>query len=355
MTSALSRAVSARRPDGVGIEFPPSEAATARLGGLDGLKGLAILLVVAIHAAPLGDSAYREHFVGGLARLAVPLFLIVTGYLNGLHGSDPGKLAGYFRTFLRMHLVYGAIYFAIFLATGGLAEVSARSIWRAFGAGAYAGQFYLVVLLQVFLLAGYVLPPHFWRATPALLASAALAWAGIFALAAAFQAEEPGVLLAMVGRLRGNPVWLWFFYFHLGAWLGSRSGKLRTGSPMSSLGAAAAVTLSVALATSDVPSFTSDAFDATFPYARASIFLAATALAGAVPWLAGRATPSVLQGLGRESFAIYVLNPALLLGLYAIAGRPAGALTSWVYVAATVALASLAGSLLRRHAPLLLP
>ena len=67
---------------------------SSRLAGLDALKGVSILMVVLIHAVPEGPDWYQDHVVNGIARLAVPSFLIVTGFLNGLMGSSRAKLAG---------------------------------------------------------------------------------------------------------------------------------------------------------------------------------------------------------------------------------------------------------------------
>ena len=163
-----------------------------RLSGLDAVKGLAILMVVFIHAAPVERDAYQDHFVNGAARLAVPLFLAVSGYLAGLKGSSRARFAAYFRKFLKLHIVYSAFYWLLSVLRDGIADdITLKDVLLRFGAGAYAGQYYFAILVQTYFVAAFLLPSRFWRRWWVLPASALTAVAGTFLLAVEFEAADP--------------------------------------------------------------------------------------------------------------------------------------------------------------------
>jgi peptidoglycan/LPS O-acetylase OafA/YrhL len=331
-------------------------AVRERLTGLDAVKGLAILSVVLIHAAPAGGGGYRDHVVDGVARLAVPVFLAVSGYLAGRTGWSRAKLAGYFWKFLRLHVTYGAFYWMLSILRDGLADrIGLKDVLRSFGAGGYPGQYYFAILVQTYFVAAFLLPRGFWRRTWSLPVSALAMIAGTVLLAAAFHSESPPALLALLARPRGNPVWLWFFYFALGAALGDRDAA---GSPAGWLRspsvALALVVAGVGIAAVGAPSLASAAFARDFPYSRLPIFVGATLVALALPALARLPAPRPLTRLGRESFAIFVFNPALLAGLAALLGPPASPWISWGRVAIAACGGLLIATVLRRRAPWLL-
>ncbi len=324
-----------------------------RLPGLDELKGLAIIAVVMIHATPDGAVAYRDHFIQGIPRLAVPLFLIVTGYLAGFRDTPRARLAGYFRKILALHVFYGAFYWGVSLLRDGVPDALT---WKAallhFWTGSYMGQFYLVVLVQVFFVAGIALPERAWRSGTAVGVSALAAVAGIAGLEV-HAAGGAGPALEWLGRARENPVWLWFYPFSLGGFLGAEQRRAEEGGVAPGL----AWPLGLALASGLVVSGAAllDSNGPILPYARMSILVGTTLLALAVPGLARRQASAPLRRLGRETFGIYVLNPAILALLYALAGRPEHAAVSWLYAAATVAMGFGASLVLRRIAPWLFP
>ena len=204
-----------------------------RLAGLDAVKGLAILMVVAIHAAPVEGDGYQDHFVSGVARLAVPLFLAISGYLAGLKGTSRARFAAYFRKFLKLHLVYAVFYWLLSMLRDGVADdITLNDVLLRFGAGAYPGQYYFAILVQTYFVAAFLLPSGFWRRCWVLPASALTAVAGTILLAVEFYASEPAPALALLARLRDAPVWLWFFYFALGATLGARNAdRTASGAP----------------------------------------------------------------------------------------------------------------------------
>ena len=329
--------------------------ATQRLGGLDALKALAILGVVAIHAAPGEPSAYERHVVGGVLRLAVPVFLVVSGFLAGWKRTDRDRFAAYFRRFLGLHLVYGAFYWLVEIVRSGRLEwPGVKGALLHFGEAAWPGQFYFVILIQLFGLAAFVLPGGFWRSPVWLAASAAAAGLGIAALLLAHEPPDAGCLGALARvAASGSGIWLWLWYFALGGWLGDRARAGRLPAALSDrwvgLGLLA---LGVALAALDWPPFGDVHLD---PYARASILTAASLVGLAVPALAGVLPPRPLRRLGAASFGVFVLNPALLFAIHGAFGAARGAWVSWLMVATVVIAAVPLTEWLRARWPRLVP
>ena len=331
-----------------------TDARASRLSGLDAVKGLAIIAVVLIHAAPPEAPVYRDHVVNGAARLAVPAFLAVTGYLAGLQGWPRRRLAGYFWKFLRLHLIYSAFYCLLATLWGGIpADLTLKAALLRFGAGGYPGQFYFVILVQSLFVSAFLLPDRFWRNPWVVPGSAGIAVAGTMLLAAGFEATAPHPALALLARLRGNPVWLWFVYFSLGAALGANGTRLH-GLTRRRGPALAALALGIAIASAGDPTAMSGAFAASFPYLRLSIFLGSVLAIIALPALARAKMPRWLVALGRESFGVFVFNPAWLDLLNAGFGRPDSLGDSWLYAATATAGSYAIAKALRRLAPWLL-
>jgi surface polysaccharide O-acyltransferase-like enzyme len=327
----------------------------SRLAGLDGLKGAAILGVVLIHAAPPGPSWYLRHVTNGIACLAVPCFLLVTGYLAGRSRAGHGKLAGYAWKFLRLHVAYGLFYWAVELVREGARVPTLKSALLHFGEAAYPGQYYFVILVQVFFVSGYLLPERFWRHAGAVIATFVLTLVGFLLIrfAPAWQDEALPLTRAAAHALgSGSGVWLWLYYFTLGAFIGDRSqsGQMPGWVP----GARVATTL-VALGVAAAGGAGTTPFDwdgvTGTPYTRLPILVGATLLGLALPSLAHWDAPVWLRQTGRDSFGVFVFNPALLMAGFALLGVPEGPGRSWLYVALVVAVAVPATRLLRRIAP----
>lgn len=302
----------------------PAVATTAeRLPGLDGLKGLAIICVVAIHTAPGEGALWRDHVVNGVARLAVPLFLVVTGYLTGLRERDRSALAQSFVRFLRLHLIYGLFYWMVRAALDGdPGRLTPKGILAHFGEASFAGQFYFVILLQVFFVSAWLLPARFWRARSSVILAAALVVATLpwptLAREWLGDAGPAGLMSRVLGS--GSMLWLWLHYFTLGAWLGAReSGAKRVDT---SRGAAAILLLlGVAIALVGFPIAPWEDVSRE-PYARLSILIGASCLALALPALARWRAPAALQRLGADSFGVFVLHPAVLMIAFTVTGPP---------------------------------
>ena len=261
--------------------MPDDSPPAKRLPGLDALKGLAIAGVILIHAAPSDAPAYVAHAVNGTARLAVPLFLVVTGFLAGWRNTPRERFAAYFRKFLGLHIAYGFWYWAVSsVATGSAGDLSPKGLLLHFGEAAFPGQFYL----------GFLLPVRFWTHGASAIGAAVLALATL-PLPQVAPELFPGDGLGWVARRvlgSGSMLWLWLHYVTLGAWLGARARR-GASVPFGTLAWGFAA-LGLAIATSTLPTAPwEDAF--IDPYARWSIWLGASAVALAVPALAGWPAP----------------------------------------------------------------
>jgi len=329
--------------------------AKTRMPGLDGLKAIAIIFVVMIHAAPLHSGWYERYITQGVARLAVPVFLIITGYLTGFKAKGRPALAVRFRRFLWLQLFYGAFYWAFGLRHGFPDHLTLRAALLHFWAGSYPGQYYLVILVQLFFVTAFLLPTAFWRSRISLVLSALGVVAGTVLLWS-YGAPNRSPLLAILDRGQDNSIWLWLFYFTLGGYLGSRlrDGSLaswsnRWGPALASMG------LAITLILVDGALHAQANHDMAFPYTRLSVLVAATLVGLAVPTLAHWRAPGELQQLGRHSFAIFVFNPAVLGIFLDLYGRASQVWSSLIYVACILLVSLGIGVVLQKRAPLLLP
>ena len=327
-----------------------------RLPGLDALKGLAIVGVVAIHAAPSGESLYTEHVIGGVTRLAVPLFLVVSGFLLGSRPPSRAKASRYFWKFLRLHLLYGALYWVVQppLVGTAYAPVTPKSALMHFAAFSYAGQFYLFALTQIYFAFAFLLPEKLWSRATLLLASAALHAATVAALGWSFGDPGAGPLTRLLVGQAEATAFLWLLPFCLGVWLGARVARAPeafSGPAASALFAA----LAVILVTLDLPPTDGVSYAQRFPYARWSIAIGAALLALAVPCASRHLRLGPVAALGRESFGIFVLNTLILGVLRRAFGGVESVPESALYAAVTLAIAFLLARALRPRIPFAFP
>jgi peptidoglycan/LPS O-acetylase OafA/YrhL len=327
--------------------------AATRLGGLDSLKGIAIALVVAIHAAPSAAPEYQRIVIAGIARLAVPLFLVMSGYLIGSRPPPQAKLAGYFWKFLRLHLIYGAFYWALEpLSAGHYRALSPKNALMHFAAFAYPGQYYLFVLPQIYLLFGFLIPERRRSQTGLLLASLLLS-AGCIALLAASVASgsaapPPGIV---AGHAEASFV-LWLFAFCAGVWVGARE---RSFARLGGAGSLLLLAAAAGLAVFELPRTDGAAYLERFAYARWSILIGTALMAAALPWAAHRLRLPPFEALGRESFGIFVFNPAILFLLARAVGQVETLPRSLAYLAVTLAVAYGLARTLRPRLPIAFP
>jgi peptidoglycan/LPS O-acetylase OafA/YrhL len=337
----------AGRADADGPVAP--QARDARLPGLDAAKGVAIVLVVLIHAAPPAPDWWVYGMVNGVARLAVPVFIAITGFLMGARNASRDKVRSYFFTFLRLHLLYGAFYWAVAAVfTGRTGAGSLHEMLLHFYAYSYPGQFYFFILLQLFFLLSWI-PPRVCAARPALVAGLATTLLAVAFLR--WSAEQPPTAgpLWLAERLGEAGFWVWLHFLVLGVFLGAHP-KVLPRLPA----AFALVALGVLLAAFDVPGMDPGHAERR-PYARLSIVAGATPVILALPALARLRAPRWIQALGRESFGVFVLNPFVLRVLAIALGPRDGLALSLAHAALATALAFALARLGRRFVPMAVP
>jgi surface polysaccharide O-acyltransferase-like enzyme len=321
-----------------GPQVEGGKSARQRLDGLDAVKAVAAVGVVAIHAVPLASPAYSDYVVGGVARLAVPIFVIVSGFLAGLSSAAGEKMRANVVRFVRLHLVWGLFYWCAY-TVAGIAPDSPDWKWIVgrFGEGGYPGQYYFIIMIQIYVVC----------ALPALVGSSSRPWENSRVAIAAFVVSvlvlagmpdgvQPGQLLgdsvfATIGGLSRIGVWHWFFYFALGASLGRAhlEGRPVIGG-VAALGLVVVGTLIAAIGWPLLPAIESRTY---LPYTRLSIVLGATAVGLALPFLAGLQAPRWLRMFGRNSFGIFVLNAILVYCAKLAFGQPASVAESLILVA----------------------
>jgi surface polysaccharide O-acyltransferase-like enzyme len=320
----------------VAVSIPASAAiAGQRLDGLDAVKGLAIALVVAIHSAPSGEPGYVEHFVNGPARLAVPLFYGVTGFLIGVRWPSQAKLAAGFRTFLRLHVLYSLFYWVLEpWRLPSAIPLTPKSVVMKFGMYAYSGQFFLFSLVPLYFLVAYVVPERRRGDAAWPLLSLALAVVTIGWLASSGDGSGGEVERIAFAHLQQS-IAVWLFPFTLGIWLGHRIGVL---PPRPGI-AAAAFAAACALGALDVPQTGGPGFAALVPYARWSLLIGSALLVVVLPVLAAAPRSALLSALGRESFGIFVFNSIVIHAIVSAIGAPQTLAGSLLLAAAALAVA----------------
>jgi peptidoglycan/LPS O-acetylase OafA/YrhL len=324
-----------------------------RLEGWDALRGVAITFVVLIHAAgPLEPDTYRDDVVGGLARLGVPLFVLLSGTLAGFRATSRERHASYFAKFVRLHLLYGVFYALFHVSWGGELHFTLESIASRFSGTGWPGQYYFLILIQLYCLAALVVPTRLWSRGWVVIACACI---GAIALAICFGVREGwlfGSWPASARMLLGNKmiVWFWLYEFAIGAWVGARMRRGAVWTP-SILAGSALVALAVAIATFGVP-LPGDAADPRhYAYQRPRIDLAITLVALALPTIARGRFGRWLPALGRDSFGIFVLNPAVLALLFGALGAPDRPVASLLFAGATLVICLPLARRMRLHLP----
>lgn len=328
-------------------------AQSSRLTGLDLLKALAAVSVVLIHAAPLTGAFYLEHVDAGLARLGVPLFLGISGYLAARSSLGRSRFRAYTWLFLRLHIIWAVAYWILAYSQGATGlPTSLRAVAVRFADGAYPGQYYFVILIQVYGLCS-LLPErrgHHLCATPASFALGGLA-SGLglvlHATLTSAQTDLPLLVRQTVGSANG--IWMWWVFFAAGAFAGrrDREGRSRM-TPRLALGFAG---LACGIAFVAWPEFPPVGDFSYAPYARLTVQVSGVLLILSLPGLAGFSAPGWLLTLGRRSFGVFVLNPALLYAVAQGFAAPAGWPATLVQASVVIFAAYLLTPLFQRFLP----
>ncbi|MBB6671919.1 acyltransferase [Cohnella nanjingensis] len=207
----------------------------ANYGGLDWLKLIAALLVVANHTSPLTSVSPDADFLlsGILSRIAVPIFFMTSGFfyfrkLNGDPRVDREAMYGYLRKIGKLYAVALLLYVPLNLYTGYFTEdFSAYSLMKDL---VFDGTFYHLWYLPA-LLIGILLTTWLYRTLPlpAMLAAAGLLYVvgllgdsyyGLFKANEAFSQLYAGLFKAF--DYTRNGLFYAPIYLALGAWAAKR-------------------------------------------------------------------------------------------------------------------------------------
>jgi surface polysaccharide O-acyltransferase-like enzyme len=205
-----------------GKERPPA----GRLLGLDAVRTLAVVLVIMIHADhwPLQDAGADQAFWGGLdiaTRMAVPLFVIMSGLLLTYRAPESGTTAKFMGRRLRRSLlpwlVWAPIYVVIGIFLTGEVDRSLPAVrdWLLLGGGHL---YFLILIPQLY--AVFLLWPRSARGTmiAAICATAVQIGLGVYRLYAPGDAPLNGFFMAYGYEL----FVFWIGYFAIGAAIGTR-------------------------------------------------------------------------------------------------------------------------------------
>ncbi len=294
----------------------------------DWVRAAAAVLVVVIHCAPWPSHAtpgaravYSD--IDLLARVSVPLFVVISGLLLALHYPRIDSPVRFWQRRLKRTLLpwvlWAAIFFALTVGTGGMSADPAQSWgWWTGGAGHL---FFLILIPQLYLL--YLIWPKSHRgSTWALLISVAVQLT--LQLARVWLPIHGGwgkILLLDYGYEEAP---LWVGYFGLGVFLGLRGGRLPRPSHFRWL--AAPLTVGAALLLlAGLPGKIAVNWGpwvhGTGAFLRPSLLLLTAivlydiwAVAPAANKLGGALVRRAVHGLSQNSLGIYIVHPIWLLG-----------------------------------------
>lgn len=291
------------------------------------MRAVALLLVVLIHASPWPSrTGVGAAFYSGLALLsrpALPLFVMLSGILlgPGLRPAEerPGFWGRRLRRTLLPWLPWAGIYFAIdVLFTGMPAAPAASWGWWAGGAGHL---YFLLLIPQLYLL--LPLWPGSRRGRGLALAAALLVQLGSQLLRVTAQLPGPGNTLLLSYGFELAP--LWVGYFALGLWLSphlARPGRWRVPWPLLVLGLVAGSALLLWGPVGLLARHWGPWVGGTGAFLRPELLplglvllLALWRLGGALEGRLGGRSEAALRSLSRHSLGVYIVHPALLLGL----------------------------------------
>jgi len=319
----------------------------------DSLRTLATFTVIAIHVTAAYVLLSPLGYVGNqLARFAVPLFIILSGFLlynadlSG-HGLKTGDF--YRRRFDRVLWPY--ILWTLFYGLMGgimghdialaIRQLLGHLLW---GTASYH-LYFLVIIIQLYLL--YPLLRAVMQNRPKLLIC------GSFLLTLAAQIM---LYLAMTSRINLNPsynnFWLvffpvWLFYFVLGMWAAGEQEHWRPKLQGKTLWLLFIWLLSVGLLFLDshyTQTYGSSIRPSVMLYTVSSFFLFY-----AIALRCGETTPKWVSWVAQQSFLIFLIHPAILtvliygaayIGLPDLWGRTRGMVAEYLLVAALSLLCS---------------
>jgi surface polysaccharide O-acyltransferase-like enzyme len=315
-------------PDARPQPRPPAQAPMGHLAGLDVVRVLAVILVIAIHADhwPLQNHG-ADRFVWSeldlVSRVSVPLFVVLSGLLLAYRHEGELPAGAFVRRRIGRSLVpwlvWAPVYVLIALYLTGEVPQTGPAIlqWLSQGAGHLWFLVLIPQLYALFLLWPRGLVGSAVAATLALLVQTGLC---VYRLYAPATAPLNGVFLAYAHEF----FFFWIGYFALGALLGTMLARGRSGWPAWPFWAGAIVgaLLLVGRDASDIPN--AQFAEGAGAFLRPVLPLFTVALLCAV----GMSTERVLgahpglaravSALSRYSLGIYIVHPPLM---YLVARR----------------------------------
>lgn len=202
---------------------------------IEASRTLALAIVILVHAT---GEVFHGKFAPGmplvisvLARMAVPAFFIVSGYLLGLHHPPPEagpvrttRLGPKLRVLLVPFFAWNIVYMIVFKLAQGWPIFSGATVW--FLCTGYVHLWFVCVLVQLMLLYTWLEPRLTGRGLPVIVGVAAALSLAFYALA--------DVLVWLGGADQGHYFeWYygkafvpWGVFFFWGVWLGRKPSWL---------------------------------------------------------------------------------------------------------------------------------
>lgn len=302
-------------------------ATPGRLGQADLVRAVAAVMVVAIHclawpaqATGLAHLVYPA--VGLLARVSVPLFVMLSGLLLAHSHPQPGPAKHFWAGRLRRTLVpwvlWAGVYFLLTVRFQGMSPLPAQS-WGWWAGG--AGHLYFLILIPQLYLLYRVWPRSEWGAWLAMTLAVAVQLGMQFARIMLPLHGGWGRALFLDYGFEEAPFWVG--YFGIGVALGRSVERIRWRGPLVWLAAALtapAAALLLAGLPGKVAAHWGPWVNGTGAFLRPSLLLLTT-LVFVDLWALGTVLerwvgPLVQQGvrsLSRNSLGVYIIHPAFLL------------------------------------------
>jgi surface polysaccharide O-acyltransferase-like enzyme len=304
---------------------PPSVKPSRELE-MDLLRGLAILAVVFVHVASLGEKIdtrlAHEVVEAELAALrwCVPVFIAISAYFlskssQRLGNAAPMEEARFIgRRMLRLFIpffIWSCVYLPIYATKANLTPVKLITVH--FAGAAWAGQYYFIVLFQIVLLQPIL---RRIKVGDGLLLATLCFGLPFYMFVTLAAARHP--LMAKIGD---RPFFYWLPFVFLGMWFAANQQRLERRAALFSVPLILVCLLMLSMGPPMEHHLVELAgIKPTMPYMEASVFFLSMATLPGL-WLLLRrrtrfAADGLLKLLGKYSLGIFCLNPLVVYELF---------------------------------------
>ncbi|VVB57230.1 O-acetyltransferase WecH [uncultured archaeon] len=289
-------------------ETPPLQQ---RLGFFDFLKGVAMLAVVGIHTVGVVGAGEE---LNALLWAALPLFVIASGYLLMRRYGERPEWGRYFESLFWRVVVPYAVYTIIWSLLRYGADLPQIVLDLLLGRERNGELYFIPLLVQL-----YLLFPLMQRLRRLLFHPLVMGVVAAISFAIFYWRENS------IGDSFGHDILLtvfcgrYLFYFLAGAWLSDREFGL---APSWKTWAAALVWMGWQVGAQDWMGFAWTRL-VVYPFGIFLLLSMAYGLLRTRAWTGPLL--GLMEGMGRESLAIYMLHPLVLYGLFA----PLVGMVSW--------------------------